>query len=106
LAPLERQVVVTRPLVPRAGVVAGSVAGGAERERRERGPRARVAIGDDVVRIADARTDLIGRKRLAGTCEQILDGHVACTWDPSLSRVARIAVLASELVLRAHVEDH
>src|SRR5262249_21178816 len=102
---LERQVVVTRPLVPRACVVARLVARCAQRERRQCGTRAGVAVRDDLLRFADERSQFVRADRRARAGEEILDVHVTRSRDVSLARIARIAGFAGELLGRPHVED-
>src|SRR6266516_3899938 len=65
-----------------------------------------MAVRHDVRRIAQASSDLIRWQRLAGTGEELLDGDVPRARYATLARVARIAVFAFELLLRANVEDH
>src|SRR5947208_11481256 len=69
--PLERQLLVARPLVPRACVVARGVAGRAKRECGQPGARARMAVGDDLLRVADKFPDLRGPARLARSGEKL-----------------------------------
>ena len=60
---LERQLGVARPLVPRAGVVAGVVAGRAEGERGERRARAGVAVRDDLGALGRPTSSRISLRR-------------------------------------------
>ena len=103
---LERQVVVARPLVPRACVVARAVSRQARNASVASASGARMAVRNDLVRIAESSSDLIRCKRLAGTGEELLHRQVARARNAALARVARIAVLASELLFRTNVEDH
>ena len=104
---LERQLGVAAPLVPRAGVVARVVAGRAQRERRERGARAGVAVRDDLGALgrADERADLLGGKRAARRAEERRRPHALRAGDVPLPRIARAAALARVLLLAADVEE-
>ena len=95
--PLERQLVVARPLVPRAGVVPGPVAGRPERHRGDGRARARVAVRDDLRALgqADERADLLRRQRHARRREELARLEVPRARDVALARVARIAALAA-----------
>ena len=61
------EIVVARPLVPRARVVPGAIAGRAQRHRGERRARARVAVRDDLRAFGepDQRADLLRRPAAA-----------------------------------------
>src|SRR5439155_10348963 len=50
--------------------------------------------------------DLIRRKGLAGAYEELLHRDMTRARNPALARVARIPVLALELLFRTNVEDH
>src|SRR5262249_60619566 len=69
------QVVVARPLVPRARVVAGVVAGRAERQRADRRARAGVAVRHDLRALGQARqlADPPRFVRASGAREEPLD---------------------------------
>src|SRR3989475_9544802 len=102
----ERQVVVARPLVPGAGVVACAVPGVAQGHGREGGARSRMAVRDDLGRIPEPSPDLIRGQRFAGAGVELVHGDVTCARDATLPRVARITVLPPELLLRSNIEDH
>src|SRR5438067_2336092 len=95
------------PLVPRAGVVAGVVAGAAQGECRERRARAGVAVGDDLRALgrADELADPLRRLRLAGSGEERADLDASRARDVPLPRVTRAAAPAGVLLVAAHVED-
>src|SRR5688500_790822 len=93
---------VARPLVPRAGVVAGVVAGGAEDLHGQRGARAGVAVGDDL-RSGGQLEPLLDLRR--GQLHQLLEVEVACSRDPALPRIAVRTELARVLLFGAHVEN-
>src|SRR5205823_13072649 len=86
-------------------VVARAITGGAQSERRQRRAGAGVAVRNDFFRVTDGRTDLLGGRGLAGTGEQILHVHVTGAGNAALTGVARIAVLAAELLVGPDVED-
>src|SRR3954469_21595978 len=65
-----------------------------------------MAVRDDLGRIAEPSPDLIRGKWLPGGGKELFHRDVPRAWNTTLARVAGIAVLASELVLRADVEDH
>src|SRR5205809_7180818 len=96
---------MARPFVPRAGVVARAVTGGAQRQRRDGQARGGVAVLDELRGISDPRADVIARDGLSRRDEQILDMDMTGTRDVTLARIARIAALARVLLGRAHVED-
>src|SRR5581483_7665741 len=104
--PLDRQLVVAAPLVPGAGVVAGVVARAAEGERRERRPRAGVAVRDHLGALgrADELADPLGRLRLPGRGEELVHLDALRPADVALARVAGAAALARVLLLAPHVE--
>src|SRR6266511_4741109 len=105
LAFFHRQFGVARPLVPRARVVARAVPGGPQCERRERRARAGVAVRDDLLGVADPGADVIAGQRLPLCDEEILHVHVASAGDAPLAWIARITVLASELLVGADVDE-
>src|SRR4051794_36430010 len=76
---LDRQLVVTRPLVPGAGIVARPVAGPAEGERGERRAGARMAVRDDLRALGqpDRLADRLGGQRLPRPGEQLLEPDAA-----------------------------
>src|SRR5262245_48783628 len=88
--------------MPRADVVAGVVAVGAEELRGERGARAAVAVDDELAVLGDA-------ERLAelGLCEdeQVVEVEVARARDVARTRVAPSAAGAVVLGEAAHVEE-
>src|SRR5690348_1910262 len=103
---LDRQFGVARPLVPRAEVVPGVVAGGPERDDGEPGARARVAVRDHrAVVLADQRSDLLGGLGLARPREERGNLHVSRARDVPLAGIARIAALAGVLVVAPDVQD-
>src|SRR3569833_3165438 len=104
LLPLEREFHVARPFVPRTCVVARVVAGAAQRKRGERRARAGMAVGDDVLRVADERADLLRRLRQQVRAEQLVALQPARAGDVALPRVAGAPRLAVVLLLAADVE--
>src|ERR1022692_2727872 len=97
-----------RPLVPRAGVVAGVVAGAAQGERRQCGAGAGVAVRDQLSFFgkADEFADPLRSLRQAGTGEELADLDELRAGNVALSRIAVAAAAAGVLGRRAHVEGH
>src|SRR5436305_5185670 len=94
-----------RPLVPRTGVVARVVARAAEGERRERRARAAVAVGDDLLRLADERANPLGRERRSVGAEELVDLQAPGAGNVALARVARAAAPSGVFLFAPDVED-
>src|SRR4051794_19628036 len=91
-----------RPLVPRAGVVPRVVAGRPQDLHRRRGSASGVAVRDELGAVGqpDPLVDLFLTQ-----LHQLRDVEVPGARDVALPRVARVAGLAGELRLAAHVEE-
>src|SRR5437867_3606918 len=102
-----RQLAVSRPLVPRARVVARGVAGGPERERGQRRPGAGVAVRDDLGALgkADELPYLLRRRGLSRRDVETLVLEQPRAGDVRLAGIARRAGAARVLLGGAHVED-
>src|SRR5207245_3011681 len=103
----DRKLVVARPLVPGAGVVARVVAGGAKGHRGEPRPRARVTVGDDARLFGQPcqPADLFGEVGPARTREERADLDQTRSRDVPLPPVARVASAARVLIGPSHVDD-
>ena len=101
---LERQVVVARPLVPRADVVARVVAERAQHLRRDRRARAAVAVRDDLRARLErrARVAICVGVELHQPVDVEIDARPGC--GPAAGRTACRA-LPSYSCARAHVDD-
>ncbi len=98
---LERQVVVSRPLVPRADVVARVVAERPQHLRRDRRARAAVAIRDTSLPASMPSAASIWFEL---ELHQPVDLDVPRTGDVPLPRVARLAERPVVFLHRAHVD--
>src|SRR5581483_6266237 len=99
---LDRQVVVARPFVPRADVVACVEAQGAQHLHRDRRARAAVAVRHDFrsLRKAELCTNGVGAQ-----LHEPVDVQVDGPGNMTLAGVALLPAGAVVLVRRAHVED-
>ena len=98
----DRERVVGGPLVPRARVVPGPVAGGLEQTNGHRGAAARVAVRDHLGTCG--RADVLPDRLSVRQLHQHLQVDVPGSRNVPLPGVAGVAGVAHELLVRPHVE--